>query len=222
MSVMTTVVELTCPAERLGFAQTFDRMASFEFHFDGMIGRGPPLVWVSGPDRGTVTAALEADPTVRTVTNVVDGSDGRWLYRLSFGRRYKLFQQIVANNEGAMIGVTGADGKWALRLLFHDRELISDAYGLFEQYDFGASVTRLSPMDETVGQGAPLTETQYETIAVAYERGYFDVPRQLTLEELADELDVSHQALSERLRRSQAALVSSELSTRSPPIGPRS
>jgi predicted DNA binding protein len=36
---------------------------------------------------------------------------------------------------------------------------------------------------------------------MAVERGYFDVPRKTTLEELADELDISRQALSEHVRR---------------------
>lgn len=36
--------------------------------------------------------------------------------------------------------------------------------------------------------------------------GYYDVPRTVTLTELADSLDVSHQGLSERLRRAHANL----------------
>ena len=72
-------------------------------------------------------------------------------------------------------------------------------------------------MDGVRGERSPLTKTQYETVVTAYELGYFDVPRKVTLKELAAELDVSHQALSERLRRSHAALVDAELSNRLAP-----
>ncbi|WP_336363507.1 helix-turn-helix domain-containing protein [Halalkalicoccus salilacus] len=52
-----------------------------------------------------------------------------------------------------------------------------------------------------------LTERQESTLTAAYEHGCYGVPREVSLSELAEELDVSHQALSERLRRSHRALV---------------
>ena len=44
-------------------------------------------------------------------------------------------------------------------------------------------------------------------VADGREVGYFDVPREAKLGDIADRLDVSHQALSERLRRGHANLV---------------
>jgi len=48
----------------------------------------------------------------------------------------------------------------------------------------------------------------------ALELGYFETPRQITLKDLAAEMDISHQALSERLRRGMrsvaAAIVSAD------------
>ncbi len=46
----------------------------------------------------------------------------------------------------------------------------------------------------------------------AKEMGYYDVPRGISLSELADELGVSHQALSERLRRGHGRLIDRTLS----------
>ncbi len=214
---MTTVVELEIPADAFGISRTFERVPTLEFQVGGMIGDAPPLVWVSGPDRATVEEALEADPSVEVLANLTDGTDDRWLYRLEFGRQVKLFQQLVAENSGAILEASGRDGTWTLRLLFDDRDALSNAHALFEQYDFRAVVTRVTSMDGASGEGSPLTRTQYETVIKAYELGYFDVPRKVTLQELAAELDVSHQALSERLRRSHAALVSAELSNRMAP-----
>lgn len=219
---MTTVVELEIPADRLGAARTFDRVPTFECQIGGMIGDSPPLVWVSGPDRRTVHEALEADPSVDVIASLTDGErsvrngDGanvrdRWLFRLEFGDTLKLFEQIVAENGGAILAAWGQDGTWSVKLLFHDREALSECYALFEQYDYGVEVTRLTGMDDFESVQTPLTQTQYETICKAHELGYFDIPRQITLKELAAELDVSHQALSERLRRCHAALVSAEL-----------
>lgn len=52
-----------------------------------------------------------------------------------------------------------------------------------------------------------LSEVQYRALTAAVEAGYYQVPREITMEELAAEFDVSHQALSERLRRAVDTLV---------------
>ncbi|WP_440764935.1 helix-turn-helix domain-containing protein [Natronorubrum sp. DTA7] len=219
---MTTVVELEIPADRFGIARTFDRVPTFECQIGGMIGDSPPLVWVIGPDRRTVHDALESDPSVDVIASLTGGerslragneSDDseRWLFRLEFGDSVKLFEQIVAENGGAILAACGQNGTWSVKLLFHDRASLSECYALFEQYDYSVDVTRLTGMDDFESAQTPLTQTQYETICKAHELGYFDIPRQITLKELAAELDVSHQALSERLRRCHSTLVSAEL-----------
>ncbi|WP_137291731.1 helix-turn-helix domain-containing protein [Natronorubrum halophilum] len=224
---MTTVVELEIPADRLGAARTFDRVPTFECQIGGMIGDSPPLVWVSGPNRETVHEALTQDPSVDVIASLTGSNRGggtaetddqeRWLFRLEFGDGIKLFQQIVTENDGAILAACGKNGTWAVKLLFHDRGALSECYALFEQYDFNVEVTRLTGLDDFSSAQTPLTQTQYETICKAHELGYFDIPRQITLKELAAELDVSHQALSERLRRCHSALVSAELTDRMQP-----
>ncbi len=218
---MTTVVELDSPAERLGFAQTFDRVPTFEFQIGGLIGESPPLVWTTGADRATIEGALECDSSVDVIACVSDSgnrTDDRSLFRLDFGTDLKLFQQVVAEHDGAILAAHGQSGQWSLKLLFHDHEAVSACHELFNQYEFRVEITRVSGTGDLTSTRTPLTDLQYETIATAYELGYFDVPRAITLEELAGELDISHQALSERLRRSHAALVSAELSGGMSPV----
>ncbi|WP_408958562.1 helix-turn-helix domain-containing protein [Natrinema sp. 74] len=230
---MTTVVELEIPADRLGFDRTFDRVSAFEFQVGGMIGGSSPLVWTSGSNRETVREALESDPSVEPIGIVADDSgdspaddgggatvspDDRWLFRLEFGDDVKLFEEIVTENDGVILTARGYEGRWLLKLLFHDRESVSTCHERFEQYEFRANVTRISGVDGLATARTPLTDTQYETIHKAHELGYFDVPRGVTLKELASELGISHQALSERLRRSHDALVSAELSDRTTPM----
>lgn len=217
---MPTIVELEVPAERLALARTFDRVPTFEFTIDGVIGDGPPLVWTAGADREPIERMLKTDPSVEVIATVTDGTseEGRLLFRLEFGDDVKLFQQIVAENEGAIISTHGRDGRWSFKLLFHDRGAVSTCHDRIEQYEFRVEVTRVSESTDVANARTPLTKTQYETIHKAYELGYFDVPRAVTLEELASELGISHQALSERLRRSNAALVGAELSNGVSPL----
>jgi predicted DNA binding protein len=209
-------------------ADAFDRVRALEFRLDGTIGPGPPLVWVAGPDRRTVRRALETDPSVTVVAGLDgeppfgdrtldEGTDDCWLYRLEFGARSKLFAQIVADGGGAVLEASGRNDRWSVQLLFHSRVAVSECHAAFDRYGFHTEVTRISGSAALGGTQTSLTDVQHETIHAAYELGYFHVPRQITLEELAAELDVFHQALSERLRRSHAALATAQLSGESPP-----
>ena len=52
-----------------------------------------------------------------------------------------------------------------------------------------------------------LTARQREAVRTAYDMGYFDVPRDATLADVADEREITASSCSERLRRAQTALV---------------
>lgn len=72
------------------------------------------------------------------------------------------------------------------------------------------SVEMVPEVDERTREEI-LTEAQEHAIGRAAALGYFDVPRRIHLEDLADELGTSPSALSELLRRAQARLVSTYL-----------
>lgn len=48
-------------------------------------------------------------------------------------------------------------------------------------------------------------------MVAALEAGYFDVPREVTLTEFAEQQDLLHQAISEQLRRATRQLTESTL-----------
>jgi predicted DNA binding protein len=59
-----------------------------------------------------------------------------------------------------------------------------------------------------------LTDRQRECLQVALRQGYFEVPRECTLAELADELDVDKSTASETVRRGQARVLEEFLVSR--------
>ena len=58
---------------------------------------------------------------------------------------------------------------------------------------------------------------QRSALVTALEMGYFDVPRQVELADVAAELDLSPNAVSERIRRGEANLFRSALTVNRPP-----
>ena len=61
-----------------------------------------------------------------------------------------------------------------------------------------------------------LSEKQRETLVTALEMGYFKIPRESTLDEIAKTLDISTNSTSERLRRAQTNLVSNTVTIGQP------
>ncbi|MFB9804295.1 helix-turn-helix domain-containing protein [Haladaptatus pallidirubidus] len=63
-----------------------------------------------------------------------------------------------------------------------------------------------APEAPTVDGQFMLTPKQRVALTVALDAGYFDVPRRANLSELAEQLDITPQALSKRLRRAHKTM----------------
>lgn len=74
----------------------------------------------------------------------------------------------------------------------------------------GVSLERVFPLgsedDEAVAQRWDVTPAQESALRVALEMGYFEVPKESTASEVAEELGISKSAFLERLRRGQTTL----------------
>jgi predicted DNA binding protein len=106
---------------------------------------------------------------------------------------------------------------WRQTGWFADR----DAFGRFSsfwQHNVGFRLHRLTRDGGSEPPGDGLTDRQHEALRIAYELGYFDVPRRTSLEEIGAELDISPSSVSERLRRAQARLIEETVATTWPPL----
>lgn len=106
---------------------------------------------------------------------------------------------------------------WRQTGWFADRDAF-DEFSSFWQRNAGFRLYRLTRDGEPEPPGDGLTDRQREALRTAYELGYFDIPRQASLEEVATELDISASSASERLRRAQTQLVQETVATTWPPL----
>jgi hypothetical protein len=96
-------------------------------------------------------------------------------------------------------------------VLYPRRSLFSKTHEFCEDHGLTLDVESIRELEGEPAGRYGLTTDQYEVLATAASKGYFEVPRAVTLQELAEEFDVSHQAISERLRRATNALVQDTL-----------
>lgn len=88
------------------------------------------------------------------------------------------------------------------------QDAITETIEEYERAGADVSLETLRDYEYTPGPVESLTERQQEVLATAYEGGYFEVPRQATTEDLADELDLDSSTVSEHLVRAQRNLLS--------------
>lgn len=171
------------------------------------------LVWVEGGDFDRFEAALEADPTVSTPQRTVEFGDRRF-YWVEVTNAYRPSIYSVLVDEGSIIErLVGTRDGWEFRVRFSDREEFARFRQFCDDRGLGFELHRLSSVPE--GNAPPdrygLTPKQQEALVCAFERGYFQVPRGASLDEVAAALGVSHNAASGRLRRGLETLLENTL-----------
>lgn len=135
------------------------------------------------------------------------------MYRVTWkGRPRQLIEQLVAADV-TLASMRGRGGEWKLRLLASDREGVSQAYEIMDNLGCEADCRSISTFDGKDGGShrCGLTDEQENALAEAFKAGYYNIPRDVTAEDVADILDISHQALSERLRRGYRHMIKTGL-----------
>jgi len=165
------------------------------------------FIWSYTSDRQTVDRTLTSDETVESFTRV-ERTDSRTLYRVQRSESDSIgaYERWVSLG-GELLGCRSTGHEWECCMRFPDREAFASYHEFLEDRHVGFTLQRLSDGPTPNATEQLLTGPQAEALQAAYESGFFTVPREATLEDLADTLGVSNQAISERLRRGQARLL---------------
>lgn len=175
------------------------------------VGGAQPVLffWVRGDDDGTFKAALAEDWTVAETECYTDLGD-RQLYRVQLSDDVDVLSYPVWVEAGASrLGATCQAGIWRNRMRFPDREAFATVRQWCAEHDLAFRLYALytATGQESDRNGNGLSAEQERTLRVAYEAGYYEIPQEATGAEIAAELGVSQQAVSERLRRAYATLI---------------
>jgi len=209
---MSTIADLRLPAAETALATTFERVPEATFELESSVSKTRPSLWVTGVDRETVEAAFAADPSVEIAELLVE-TDSRLLYDVTFAEETgtnRLWNEVLADG-GSLLEARASDGWWQVTVRYRTRDQLCDTYERLVKRGINADLRRITDVTDAGSHETRLTPEQQEALEAALEHGYFEIPRGVSMEELADELDISHQALSERFRRAYETLVDAEL-----------
>ncbi len=169
------------------------------------------LFWVHGDDQAGFEASMENDASIAEFERLAE-DDGSRLYRADYSEEVVAISSnpVWVRLGAVLLEAEGTRDGWNARFRFPDRDAFLSFVEWWQDTYETISVDALYRSDDDFG-GTGLTALQHETLRRAMEEGYFDVPRRTTLEELAEEFEISAQAMSVRLRRGTAAMIEESL-----------
>ena len=211
---MSTISEISVSASTFVLGETLEAVPEATFDIERVVAhdtdRVLPFVWASADSREALEDAMEEDASVANVDLLSDLED-EWLYRMEWVSQVEFVVHALLEEQATVLNAHSEDGQWHLRLLFPDRASLSRTYEFCEEHDIRLDVKTIYEMDSERHGRFGLTEEQSEALSAAFEHGYYEVPRGVSVEALAEELGISHQALSERFRRAHGNLVENTL-----------
>lgn len=214
---MSVIARIGVPAEDFPLGKTLRASSHIRVQLERVIPLGEtaiPYLWVSDDSVDAIEAAIDADPNVDAV-DIVDEVDAEALVRVEWQADSHGLLATLAESDVVLLDGVGSGRSWEFQLRFADHEDMAAFYRQCTDRDISVTLERVhNPANpEDLGLDFSLTDVQRETLLAARESGYFEVPREASLVDLAEQLGVSDTAASQRLRRGIATLVTATLAS---------
>ncbi len=162
-------------------------------------------------DREALERSLDADPTVAAY-ELIEWADDAGVYYIEHTDDTEFLSEAVTDASGFTVHTETENEGWLVRMLLPDRAALNAVWEHAIDRDIALDIIEIYG-NERAGAASSfgLTEEQRTALKLAYEKGYFVEPREMSLDELADELGLSSTAMSGRLRRGMRNLIAATL-----------
>lgn len=214
---MSVIAEFRLSGANIPTVGALRAAPEMRLHVEQAVAEDPeePLVfaWGRGGDFEAFERGLTDSADIESF-DVIESLDGERLYcfRISADADvgfYAVDAELGTSRLDTVVSHEGLD----LRMRFPDQDALQEYFERCRKQGVTVSLRRLYHDEEgdPHGEGHDLSPKQRSALENAYRRGFFDVPREAALGDIASAFDVSEQALSERLRRATSTLIEETL-----------
>lgn len=207
---MVTIAEFSIPTRSFALAEALPAHPDMAVEADRIAAHTPgssmPCLWAQEDGTGDFETAIDTDPTVTEIHATAD-FDGERLYHIEWDDHIDSFISKMVDHQGVILEASARNDRWRVRLRFMTREQFDAFQTYFEEHGPSFQLEQLFSAQHPRHTRGDVTPEQHEALTTAADAGYFQVPRAASIRDLAAELGVSHQSVSERLRRGTENLV---------------
>lgn len=200
---MSVILEFSIPAQEFQLGEALSG-SPMQLELERIVPTGNrimPFVWATGDDHDAFAEMVRSRPNVRELL-ALDRIGDSGLYRIEWEAPPKDLTEVIGKGDGVVLEARGVED-WTFRLRFLDHDHLSTFHNYVIEHDIPVHIDRTYTLAEATGVGRRfgLSEEQREALILALREGYFETPSEASLDEMADELGISSQALSTRIRR---------------------
>ena len=212
-----TIVEITVPAAQFALEYTLSEFEHVTFEVEQVAATNQdslmPFMRIETTDRVRLEEAFAIDDSVDGF-ELIATFETDCLYKFDWADRIDHLIRVLVDQNATIQTAVGQTDHWNFRLIFADREAAASTNEYCKEQGIDFEVRNIQEFGDRGSNRFGLTDYQRTAIQLAADRGYYEVPREATADDLAEEFGISHQALSERLRRAHGSLIQHVLGIR--------
>lgn len=209
---MGFIAEVHLVHDDLALAPTIERHPDAALRYEyAASADGRRLQFVSVFDEyAAVAESMASDHTVSQPTCVAT-FENRAIYRVALETDLEIVPDRCAESGLFVFTITSGDRGWIARVYLPNRDALTAYRGWCRDRGISFRVTQLYDSSSSDDGAYLLTDQQREILLMAYYAGYFDIPRTATQDDLAERLDISDSAVSQRIRRAVSELIAATI-----------
>ena len=206
---MSVLLEFTIDADQFRLGRVLSNGGDLHFELERIVpttDQVMPFVWVAtdgdpDADLPPFEERVRDSDYVRELLALDRLEDGG-LYRIEWEGDGEGLVRGLAVAEATVLEARG-NGRWTFRVRFADHAHLTDFHNVLTDHDVAIHIERTYTLSRESARRRDfgLSPEQREALVLALRRGYFATPSETNLDELAEELGVTKQAVSNRIRR---------------------
>lgn len=163
----------------------------------------------------TLSCGLDDCRSCHTELTIAEGGDRRTVH-ISTDIVPACVCSVLATSGCVFSLESVVDGTLRISVVVHERDTVRELVEAIRETGASVRLERIVPRETTTERSersavemSGITEKQREAVELAVELGYYDEPRRTDLQELADRLEISRSAVSQRLNGAESTVIRS-------------
>lgn len=211
---MSIIAEFGVPSDEFALYETLVAVPEMIVEIERVVAhesdRIMPLFWTRGDSHADFEDAAADDPSVEDITKL-DEADDAVLYRAEWVENVETVAYAYTETGATITEATGRNDRWNLQMRFDDEASLSTFREYLDENGYQFDLNTLYREHQPMTESQEVTAPQRDALLCALDAGFYNVPRDTTMDDVAADLGISQQALSKRLRRGYRNLIESSL-----------